>query len=84
MVEDRFVSIGEGGRHGPRDSTTKRHPDDEPRNEYDFRQGVRGRHYRKMTEEGTVVRLDPDVAAEFPTSKAVNDALRDRRPADAE
>ena len=57
----------------------KKHPDDEPREEYDFREAVRGRHHRKLTEEGTVVRLDPDVAEKFPTSKAVNDALRDQR-----
>ena len=56
----------------------KKRPDDEPREEYDFRQAVRGRHHRRHAEEGMVVRLDPDVAARFPTSKAVNDALRER------
>ena len=54
----------------------KKRPDDEPRDEYDFREGVRGRHHRRLAEEGMMVRLDPDVAARFPTSKAVNDALR--------
>jgi hypothetical protein len=53
----------------------KKH-DDEPRDEYDFRYGVRGRHHRKLAEEGAVVRLDPDVAMRFPTSEAVNAALR--------
>lgn len=57
----------------------KKRPDDEPREEYDFREGVRGRHHRKLTDEGIVVRLDPDVAEQFPTSKAVNEALRLRR-----
>ena len=51
-------------------------PDDEPRDEYDFRGGSRGRHSRALSERGAVVRLDPDVAKRFPTSKAVNDALR--------
>jgi hypothetical protein len=51
-------------------------PDDQPRDEYDFRYGSRGRHHRKLAEEGALVRLDPDVAIRFPTSEAVNDALR--------
>ena len=51
-------------------------PDDEPRDEYDFRYGSRGRHQRKLAEEGALVRLDPDVAVRFPTSEAVNAALR--------
>lgn len=50
--------------------------DDQPRDEYDFRYGSRGRHHRKLAEEGAVVRLDPDVAARFLTSEAVNSALR--------
>ena len=49
---------------------------DEPRDEYDFRYGSRGRHHRKLAEEGAVVRLDPDVAERFPTSESVNTALR--------
>lgn len=49
---------------------------DEPRDEYDFRYGSRGRHYRKLAEDGAVVRLDPDVAQHFPTSESVNMALR--------
>lgn len=51
-------------------------PDDQPRDEYDFRYGSRGRHHRKLDEEGALVRLDPDVAARFPTSESVNRALR--------
>lgn len=51
-------------------------PDHQPRDEYDFRYGSRGRHHRKLAEEGALVRLDPDVAVRFPTSEAVNDALR--------
>ena len=51
-------------------------PDDEPRDEYDFRYGSRGRHHRKLAKEGALVRLDPDVAVRFPASEAVNAALR--------
>lgn len=50
-------------------------PDDQ-RDEYDFRLGTRGRHHRKLADEGALVRLDPDVAAHFATSEAVNSALR--------
>ena len=49
---------------------------DQPRDEYDFRNGSRGRYHGKLAEEGAVVRLDPDVARRFPTSKSVNTALR--------
>lgn len=55
-------------------------PDDGPRDEYDFRYGSRGRHHRKLAEEGALVRLDPDVAVRFPTSEAVNAALRALAP----
>lgn len=51
-------------------------PDDKPRDEYDFRYGSRGHHHRKLAEDGALVRLDPDVAVRFPTSEAVNAALR--------
>jgi hypothetical protein len=51
-------------------------PDDQPRDDYDFRYGSRGRHPRKLAEEDALVRLDPDVAVRFPTSDAVNAALR--------
>lgn len=49
---------------------------DDPRDEYDFRGASRGQHYRKLRKEGAVVRLDPDVAEQFPTSESVNTALR--------
>lgn len=46
------------------------------RPEYDFTPGVRGR-YSDRYEEGTnLVRLDPDLAERFPSSEAVNQALR--------
>ena len=66
------------------------------RPQYDFRGGVRGKHYKAYREGHTVkirktdgttlvqhfkiedgaVLLDPDVSAFFPTSEAVNTALR--------
>lgn len=55
-------------------------PDEQPRDEYDFRYGSRGRHHRKLADEGALVRLDPDVALRFPTSEAVNAALRSLVP----
>jgi hypothetical protein len=44
--------------------------------EYDFRQGVRGKYAKRFAEGSNVVVLEPDVAAKFPDSRAVNDALR--------
>lgn len=51
-------------------------PNDEVRQEYDFRGGVRGKYARQYSESSNIVVLEPDVASEFPTAKAVNDALR--------
>jgi hypothetical protein len=50
--------------------------DSEMREEYDFSDGVRGKYSAGFAEGSNVVVLDPDVAAEFRTRKAVNDALR--------
>ena len=50
--------------------------DADMRAEYDFSDGVRGRYADHFAEGSNVVVLDPDVAAEFKTRKAVNDALR--------
>ena len=49
---------------------------DDLRSEYDFRGGVRGKHAQRFREGTNIVVLDPDVAAEFKDSAAVNDALR--------
>lgn len=53
---------------------------DEMRAEYDFaamRGGVRGKHARRLREQGSnVVLLDPDVAEAFPSEASVNEALR--------
>lgn len=43
---------------------------------YDFRGGVRGKYVARYREGTNVVLLDPDVAAVFKTTEAVNHALR--------
>ena len=48
----------------------------EPRPEYDFRSGVRGRHVRAAGTQGNLRALDPDLAERFPDSASVNEALR--------
>ena len=50
--------------------------DSDMREEYDFSDGMRGKYADRFAEGSNVVVLDPDVAAEFKTRKAVNDALR--------
>jgi hypothetical protein len=50
--------------------------DDEMRAEYDFSGGVRGKYYEAYQKSSNVVVLDPDVAAIFPDSASVNEALR--------
>jgi hypothetical protein len=55
----------------------KQDPDDDTmRDEYDFSQGVRGKYVGRIREGALPVVLEPDVAREFPDSKAVNAALR--------
>jgi hypothetical protein len=49
---------------------------DEMRPEYDFTGAVRGKYYERYRAGTNVVVLDPDVAEVFPTSQAVNEALR--------
>lgn len=44
--------------------------------EYNFSNGIRGKYVERLREGSNVVKLDEDVAAIFPTEKAVNDALR--------
>jgi hypothetical protein len=48
----------------------------EMRPEYDFSKGERGKYAARFQEGTNVVVLEPDVAAAFPTSEAVNAALR--------
>jgi hypothetical protein len=52
-------------------------PSDEMRPEYDFSGGVRGKYVQRFREGTNIVILEPDVAAEFKDSAAVNDALRE-------
>ena len=58
--------------------STQIHPgdSDEMRPEYDFSQGVRGKHYQAYRAGTNVVFLEPDIAAVFPDSASVNQALR--------
>ncbi len=46
------------------------------RAEYDFGNAVRGKYARAFRESTNVVVLEPDVAARFKNSRAVNEALR--------
>ena len=50
--------------------------DDEMRPEYDFSQGVRGKHYKQYREGTNLILLDPDVAEVFRDSESVNQTLR--------
>jgi hypothetical protein len=49
---------------------------DDMRADYDFSRGVRGKYVQRFREGTNIVVLEPDVAAEFKDSAAVNDALR--------
>jgi hypothetical protein len=49
---------------------------DEIRPEYDFSQGVRGKHYEAYRAGTNVVFLEPDVAKVFTDSASVNQVLR--------
>ena len=58
------------------DATMK--PDPEMLDEYDFSDGVRGKYAARFREVGTnLVVIDPELMADFPDSRAVNDALRE-------
>ena len=48
-----------------------------PEYEFDYSTAVRGKHYRRLLQEGAnVIVLDPDVTRAFRDSEAVNEALR--------
>jgi len=49
---------------------------EEMRPEYDFSEGVRGKHYQAYRAGTNVVFLEPDIAEVFPDSASVNNALR--------
>ena len=50
--------------------------DKQMRGEYDIRGGVRGKYYERYQQGTNVVVLEPDIAAVFPNSESVNQALR--------
>ena len=50
--------------------------EDDLRPEYDFSQGIRGKHYQAFRKGTNIVLLDEDVAKVFKDSKSVNRALR--------
>ena len=43
---------------------------------FDFSEGVRGKYAARYARGVNLVRLDPDIARAFPSSRAVNQALR--------
>ena len=49
---------------------------DTMRDEYDFTNGVRGKHAFLREGKTNLILLDPDVAELFPDSASVNEALR--------
>ncbi|HVV96160.1 MAG TPA: hypothetical protein VHC92_03360 [Rhodanobacteraceae bacterium] len=49
---------------------------DTMRAEYDFSNAARGKYHRAVRENSNVVVLEPDIAARFRNSRAVNEALR--------
>jgi hypothetical protein len=51
-------------------------PRDTMRAEYDFSAGVRGKYAKRFAAGSNVVVLEPELAAAFPTPRAVNAALR--------
>ena len=57
---------------------TSRQTDDlRPEYTFDYAKAVRGKYYKRILKDGAnVVVLEPDVAKAFPSSAAVNDALR--------
>lgn len=49
---------------------------EEPMPEVDFSTGVRGKYAKRFSESTNLVLIDADLKKWFPTSEAVNDALR--------
>lgn len=58
------------------EDSTKADDDEDMLPEYDLSGGVRGKYAERYAKGTNVILLDPDVAEKFPTSAAVNDALR--------
>ena len=55
---------------------TRKSDRDRMRPEYDFSQGVRGKHYKAYRAGTNLVLLDPDLAKVFTNSASVNQVLR--------
>jgi hypothetical protein len=55
---------------------TKTQRDPDMLDEYDFSKGVRGKYVKRLAAGSNIVVLSPDVAAVFPDSDSVNEALR--------
>jgi hypothetical protein len=55
---------------------SQEHEPDTLREEYDFSEGVRGKHYQAYHQGTNLVLLEPDVAAIFQDAATVNAALR--------
>ena len=63
----------------PAKTTDRTELNDELLPEYDetlLKEGTRGKYEKQYAKGTNIVRLDPDVAAAFPTEEAVNEALR--------
>jgi len=75
-VVDEFGLLMHGGRPAKNEQAMKKSDSDAMRPEYDFSGGVRGKYLPRLAKGSNVVVLDRDMAKVFPTSKAVNDALR--------
>ena len=54
-------------------SKTQRDPD--MLDEYDFSKGIRGKYVKRLAAGSNIVMLQPEVAAAFPDSDSVNEAL---------
>ena len=57
-------------------TASKRTSSDSMRPEYDFSAGKRGKYAQRFVDGTNLVLLDGDVAAMFPDSQSVNQALR--------
>ncbi len=55
---------------------SKKRPDPDLLDEYDFSKGVRGKYAKRYAEGSNVVVLAPDLAKIFPDSASVNETLR--------
>ncbi len=73
VIDARDVTAQERRVMSPKNDTKA----DDMRPEYDIRGGVRGKYFERYREGTNVVLLQPDVAAVFRSSAAVNRALRE-------